>query len=244
MTSIRINLCSSPRNISTALMYAFGNRADMAVVDEPLYAYYLKLTGKKHPAWQETLQSMPCNTKVVIDEMLSKNYGKPFVFFKNMTHHYIGLSDDDLTRMLSGTTNVVLIRDPKEMIASFSKVIPNPTEEDLGITMQLELVKRLQKLGTLACVVDSNDILKNPKGMLTKVCESCGISFSDEMLSWEAGNRVEDGVWAKHWYDNVHQSTGFKPYQKKVVELPENLEPLYEACLPHYEALKGMCLIT
>lgn len=242
MTSVRINLCSSPRNISTALMYAFGNRHDMTVVDEPLYAYYLKLTGKKHPAWQETLQSMPSDAKLVIDEMLTKDYGSPFVFFKNMTHHYIGLSDTDLIRMLKGTVNVVLIREPKEMIASFAKVIPNPTEEDLGMTMQLNLVRQLQKLGTLACVVDSNDVLKNSKGMLEKICESCGIPFSDKMLGWETGSRVEDGVWAKHWYANVHQSTGFKPYKKKEVLLPEHLVPLYKACLPHYEALKGMCL--
>lgn len=236
-TKIRINLCASPRNISTALMYSFGNRTDTSVVDEPLYAYYLSESGEKHPGRNEILNSMDQNADSVIEDLTSKDYNTPFVFFKNMTHHYYKLDDQQLDKLLLNTVNIILIRDPYEMIRSFAKVIPEPKESDLGMHQQLALIKRLKRLNTLACIVDSNEVLKNPKEELERICFQCGIPFKESMLSWEAGKRIEDGCWAKYWYEKVHSSNGFKPYQPSDEKIPDRLIPLYESCLEQYNAI-------
>ncbi len=243
MTKIRINLCASPRNISTALMYSFGNRTDMSIVDEPLYAYYLKnFDIDYHPGKNEILATMNNNAEVVIDEMVNKDFGTDYVFFKNMTHHYKGLTENQLEKMLSNTKNIVLVRNPYEMIRSFSKVIKNPTIDDLGINKQAKLVKYLHKLKTLACVIDSTTILKNPRKALRKICECCDIPFDKNMLNWKAGAKKEDGVWAKYWYKNVHQSTAFKPYIKSEEKIPPHLTKLYKECEKFYNEIKPYCL--
>lgn len=238
MTKIRINLCASPRNISTALMYSFGNRKDMSIVDEPLYAYYLKnFDIDYHPGKAAILQSMDSDADAVIENLITTEYETPFVFYKNMTHHYKGLTEKQLNKLLSNTVNIILVRNPYEMIRSFAKVIPNPTIEDLGIAKQLSLIKYLLKLNTLACIVDSNDVLKNPEKELTLICRKCNIPFDKNMLKWKAGARKEDGVWANYWYKNVHTSTGFKPYSKSDEKIPLHLNKLYESCLPFYEEI-------
>ena len=56
---VRLAVWSGPRNISTALMRAWENRPDCVVVDEPLYAAYLALTGIDHPGSQQVLDAGP-----------------------------------------------------------------------------------------------------------------------------------------------------------------------------------------
>ena len=57
------------------------------------------------------------------------------------------------------------------------------------------------------------------------------------MLQWEAGPREEDGVWAKHWYSNVHSSTGFQALSKKEIKINKELQPLLEQCNAIYKQL-------
>ncbi|MEM9884581.1 MAG: hypothetical protein AAF849_01730 [Bacteroidota bacterium] len=231
----RINFWSSPRNISTALMYAFAQRDDCSVVDEPLYAHYLLHieTTAIHPATQEILASMEQDGEQVIQTMLQKDFKTPNVLFKQMTHHLMALDWSFLAKM----ENVLLIRDPRLIIHSYAKVIPNPSMQDVGVRQQFELMQHLLKISKLNAVVDANILLRNPKNILKKLCECLQIPFQSAMLNWKAGKRAEDGIWAKYWYKNVHQSTGFQPYQEKEIHLSDELEELAEACLPYYEAL-------
>lgn len=226
---------SSPRNISTALMYSFAQRSDMTVVDEPLYAHYLthSKTEARHPATIEILQTQNANGVAVVEEVVLGSYPTPHALFKQMTHHLIELD----RAFLAQTDNILLIRDPRAIIASYTKVIPNPTIADIGVAMQLELFQQLQELGTLRAVLDTKALLMNPEGVLRQLCNRLGLPFEEQMLFWEAGARPEDGSWAKYWYHNVHQSTGFKPYQPKAIQLPNHLIPLAEACQPYYDEL-------
>lgn len=235
ITTTRINLWSSPRNVSTALMYSFAQRADTTVVDEPLYAHYLTRikTEAIHPATEEILTSQENDGNKVIQNVIFGDYHTPIVFFKHMTHHLIELPFDFLTQ----TQNVLLIRNPIEMIASYIKVIPNPKMADIGVLGQYKLYQKLEALGQQPLVIDSKEILLNPRKILSQLTEKLGIGFDEAMLSWSLGARPEDGVWAKHWYANVHRSTGFKKYEKKSILLPENVRPLAEECLPYYEFL-------
>ena len=230
----RICLWSGPRNISTTLMYSFAQRDDTAVFDEPLYAHYLCNTNadEYHPGAEDVVSSQENDGQKVVEMMMGKQI-KSVVFFKNMTHHLLDL---DRTFM-KDVVNVILTRDPKEMIPSFAKVIDNPTIRDIGYELHTELIQYFEKEGINYVVLDSKKILLNPEKVLSEFCRKIGIDFDNTMLNWKSGARKEDGSWAKYWYDNVHQSTGYIPYKTKSTPFPESLVPLLNECQPHYDRI-------
>lgn len=230
---------SGPRNISTTLMYSFAQRSDTKVFDEPLYAYYLKNTKSNliHPGDAEVLKSQENDGRKVIDQMLS-NEDALVLFFKQMTHHLLNLERD----FLKQTINILLTRNPVEMLPSFDAVIENPKLEDVGYKQHVDLVNYFTKEEIQCIVLDSTKVLLNPKEQLTMLCDKLGIPFEESMLHWEKGARKEDGIWAKYWYKNIHNSTGFKEYEPKEIAFPENLKPLLAECQPYYERLKGLAL--
>lgn len=231
-----INLWSSPRNISTALMYSFAQRPDTTVVDEPLYAYYLANTNSEaeHPGVPAIMASQSADGNDVVNKVImSGHYPTPVVIHKQMTHHLLDLNRS----FLHQCDNVMLIRDPRAILASYTKVIQQPTPFDIGIPQQDELYAYLKKHHLLKAIVDARILLQNPRDILQKLCDQLEIPFTEQMLSWTAGALPEDGVWAKYWYSNVHSSTGFKPYQEKVIELPAHLEEIARECQPAYEML-------
>lgn len=233
---IRINLWSSPRNISTALMYSFAQRTDTTVVDEPLYAYYLSHTDSEaeHPGVPEIMASQSSDGEEVVREIiLGNHYPTPVVVHKQMTHHLMEL---DRT-FLHQCRNVLLIRNPRAILASYTKVVQAPTPYDIGIPQQLDLYQYLINHDLLHAIVDTSILLQNPQQVLRQLCKSLDIPFTEKMLSWDAGPRPEDGVWAPYWYHNVHSSTGFKPYVKKEINLPDQLEELAQTCMPAYNEL-------
>lgn len=236
----RICLWSGPRNISTALMYAFAQRPDTRVYDEPLYGYYLKTTNAKqyHPGAEEVMADMECDGQKVV-EMMMGAHEKPVVFFKNMGHH---LGDLDRSFMLNAF-NLILTRHPAQVITSFAKEIPNPTLLDVGFHAQAELLDELVQMGAETWVADSNAIIQNPEAYLSRLCQRIGIPFYKEMLHWGPGPRPEDGIWAKHWYANVHASTGFGAYVEKPLTVEPRLEPLLSECIPYYNRLIGAAVI-
>ncbi|MBV6477501.1 MAG: hypothetical protein HGGPFJEG_00240 [Ignavibacteria bacterium] len=229
----RICLWSGPRNISTALMYSFAQRNDTRVFDEPLYAHYLAVTGADHPGKDEVLKSMDNDGMSVIRNVILAEYQDEVVFFKQMAHHLIMIDDS----FLKDVVNLILIRNPKQIIASFRKVIPEFSIHDIGIKKQFEIYQNLISMNLNPLIIDSGEILKNPERMLTKLCDNLGISFDKKMLSWNAGPKKEDGVWAKYWYENVHKSTGFGIHKQDETEIPENLYSLYNECRQYYEKL-------
>ena len=229
----KIHLISSPRNLSTALMYSFAQRKDTHVVDEPLYAHYLHSTGKEHPSREEILASQDPNGEAVLQAMATKDYGMPHVFFKGMAHHLVQMD----WNLLLPFSHVIYLRNPQQLIASFAKVIKQPSMEDIGVKLQYEVFSFLKKAGSTPVVLDSGTLLKDPQATLTELCIRLGIPFDPHMLSWNPGPRPEDGVWAPHWYANVHKSTGFAVQQTSSRPLPIELSPLYEACLPFYEEM-------
>jgi hypothetical protein len=227
-----ICLWSCPRNVSTALMYAFAQREDVKVFDEPLYAHYLKVSGAMHPAREQVLEALENDGNKVVQEVILQKSEK-LLFHKLMTHFLIGID----TEFLSEVVNIIFIRNPEEIITSYSKVIPNPKMNDIGVKQQYELYLSLKEIGKTPIVLDSKYLLKNPELMLRKLCDVLGISFDEKMLKWEKGARKEDGVWAKYWYKNIHNSTGFLPYAKKEITLTGSNAELAEECLPYYEFL-------
>lgn len=232
----RISLWSGPRNVSTALMYSFARRSDTRVVDEPLYACYLETTGADHPGREEVLASQSSDAGEVIDEVILGRYDKPVLFIKNMAHHLTGIDKRFMEEMI----NPFLIRDPREMLPSLIKTIPDPSLRDTAYKIQFELFEyTVTELGQSPIVIDSRKLLKNPEKMLNQVCARIGIPFKPAMLHWEKGPIPEDGIWAKHWYGSVHDSTGFKPYRPKDEPVPDRLSNLLEKCLYYYNQMEA-----
>ena len=235
---VRLSLWSGPRNLSTALMYAFRQRSDTQVVDEPLYGHYLRVTGAAHPGAGEVLETMATDGERVVSDTLLGPCERPVIFFKNMAHHLVGLEPG----FLNSLTNLLLTRDPHAMLTSLVTQIPNPTLRDTGLEYQLEVLERELANGHVPVVLEASEVLKNPASVLRAMCERLGLPFETAMLSWPAGPKPEDGVWAPHWYDQVHASTGFAPYEAKKVALPRRLEPLLNECLPYFERLSAYAL--
>lgn len=238
MATVRINLWSGPRNVSTALMYSFAQRADTRVVDEPLYAHYLRVSGAEHPGRDEVLRAQDQDGARVVRDVILGACDRPVLFVKQMAHHLAGLD----RAFLRQTTNVLLMRDPAEMLPSLVQQIPQPVLRDTAYTMQTELYDELRALGQTPAVLDARELLLDPRGVLRELCERLSLAFDEAMLSWTPGARSEDGVWARHWYRNLHKSSGFERYSAKTAPFPAVLEPLLAECRPHYERLSRLAI--
>lgn len=230
---VRINLWSGPRNVSTAVMYSFRQRDDTRVIDEPLYAHYLRVAGARHPGREKVLAAMDNDGERVVREVVLGPCDRPVLFMKQMAHHLVELDRGFLRQ----TVNVILTRDPEQMLPSLINQLPHPQIHDTGLAIQSELLRQLHDLGQNPPVLDSRELLLDPEGVLGELCERIGIPFDRAMLSWPAGPKPEDGVWAPHWYQNVRRSTGFMPYSEKSEPFPEVIKVLLEECRPHYEFL-------
>lgn len=228
--SLKINCISGPRNISTAIMYSFAQRSDTQVVDEPYYGCYLNQNDSEHPDRNEIIASMSADSNAV-NKTLIEFDEKPVLFIKNMAHHIV----DFQLEVLSRFKNVFLIRDPYPLIASFAQVMPNPTIKDIGLKDEYELYNKLNDPN--AIIIDSGELLNDPQEIIRKLCQLLEINFDINMLSWKAGGIKEDGVWAKHWYKNVHQSTGFSKQPTSDRQLPAHCEELYKEAKPYYDML-------
>ena len=234
--SVHIAMWSGPRNISTALMRSFGSRPDAYVCDEPLYAHYLASTGLSHPGREEIIARHETDWRKVVAWLTGEvPSGKAIFYQKHMAHHLLPEIDRE---WLDHLTHAFLIRNPREMLASLMRVVPNPRPEDTGLPQQVELFRSVRdRTGAVAPVVDARDVLDAPRTTLALLCESIGIPFLESMLSWEEGPRATDGIWAKHWYEAVERSTGFRPHRPSEARIPPAQGPLLEACLEWYEEL-------
>jgi hypothetical protein len=221
-------------------MYSFRQRSDTVVVDEPLYGHYLKSTGTEHPGAREVLDTMDNDGERVVREVILGPCERPVHFFKNMAHHLPGLDPG----FLDSITNVLLIRDPTEMLPSLARQLITPTLRDTGLREQNVILDSILARGEKPIVLDARELLLDPPGVLRRACAGLGIPFDDAMLSWPAGPKPEDGVWARHWYHNVHASTGFAPYSPPEDQFPASLEPLLEECLPLYRRLKTYTIVA
>jgi hypothetical protein len=240
---LRVAMWSGPRNISTAMMRAWGNRPDTVVVDEPLYAFYLEATGKHHPIAQEVIANGQTDWRKAVASLTSavprsgkKRFSHIRIFYqKQMTHHLL----PEVERgWISSLTNCFLIRDPAEVIASYIKKNDDPTLEDLGFSQQAEIFAWVREHSrTIPPVIDARDVLQDPERMLRLLCAALGLGFDPAMLAWPPGLRETDGVWAKHWYGEVAGSTGFAPYRERRAKVPDRFREIESQCRESYDQL-------
>lgn len=236
--TVRIAMWSGPRNISTAMMRSWGNRADTAVWDEPYYAAYLKRTGLDHPGRDEILRVHDSDWRSVTARILGPTPGGKAIFFlKLMTHHML----PDMKRdWFAHARHVFLIRDPESIIRSYAATRPDFAAEDLGLIQQRRLfTEATAATGETPPVIAAEDVLADPRALLTALCGRLGVPFTDDMLSWAPGTRSTDGVWAKHWYASVERSTGFAAPAPSPHPFPKRHRALLNRLRPHHEALSA-----
>jgi hypothetical protein len=210
-------------------MRAWENRQDTRVVDEPLYAYYLVETGSDHPGRDEVIASGNASWEAVVADLTGPVSG--IYYQKHMAHHLLPQLPRDWILSL---TNILLIRDPALVVASYVTLRGDVTDADIGLVRQNELY---EQLGGGAPVIDSADFLQDPEGYLRWICAHIEVDFTETMLNWPAGQRDSDGVWAPYWYDAVLASTGFEPYSPRRVELSGRALETVERSRPIYERL-------
>lgn len=236
---IRIAMWSGPRNISTAMLRSWGNRPDAFVSDEPFYAYYLKATGIDHPGAEETMATYETDWRAIVATCTGPiPNGKSVWYQKHMTHHMLPGQD---WRWCLKATNAFLIRAPERVLASYAAKREEVGLADIGFERQADLFKLVSDhLGYAPPVVDCEDILANPADVLEKLCAACGISFDAAMLSWPAGPKPFDGVWAAHWYNSVWKSTGFgdprtsyPPLESRLQKIADEARPIYDDLAHH-----------
>ena len=208
-----------------------------SVTDEPLYGHYL-LRDRPRPSgarrgdqgaarptgarWRRTLTGpVPA--------------GKRVWYQKHMTHHLLPEIGRD---WLDQLTNCFLIRDPREVLASYVRTRRSPTLDDLGSPQQVETSSSVRaRSGRVPPVLDARDVLEDPRRMLGLLCAAIGIPFSLAHAGLARGPAPERRRLGRHWYAGVWRSTGFRPYRPPVAPLPAALEPLAAACEPYYRLL-------
>jgi hypothetical protein len=234
--TLRIAMWSGPRNLSTAMMRSFSNRSDTFVSDEPFYGCFLETSGAGHPMREETIAAMDCDWRSVMETLRGEPPGGAAIWYqKHMWHHMVGpIGYEDF----AGFSHAFLIREPERMIASYLRKRESAAFEDFGLERQAEFFEReADQLDRAPPVIDANDVLADPEGVLSKLCEALRIPWEPAMLSWASGRRETDGPWAPHWYATVEKSTGFGAREDRPLDLPDEALRLAERCRPYYEQL-------
>lgn len=240
MTKRIIAMWSGPRNISTAMMRSWESRSDTRVIDEPFYAHYLFHSGYDHPGADEVIACGETDWRKVVASLARPKGGEAITFQKHMTQHMLAHIDRS---WLGKVSNCFLLRDPRRMLLSFSKVIPNPSLDQTGLPQQVEIFNAVREAtGAIPPVIAAKDVLLDPERMLRKLCAALDLNFDRAMLRWQAGRRESDGVWAKYWYGAVEKSTGFAPYKVDDTPLPAQMNGLLVECQELYEQMVQYCI--
>jgi len=233
----RISMWSGPRNISTALMRSFENRSDTFVIDEPFYSFFLKNTGIKHPIYKEVIEKYDSSWNNIANTLIGPIPNNKKIWYqKLMTHHW---ADNQPLDWTINTINCFLIRNPKDVILSYLKIHQEVTPELIGLPQQVHMFNHItEQINKIPIVISSEDILKNPKLMLQKLCNLLDIPFLEQMLSWPTGARESDGIWGKYWYKNVVKTSSFSKFSEKNEEFPRQFSSLLDKCNTYYKQME------
>jgi hypothetical protein len=232
----RIAMWSGPRNISTAMMRSWENRPDCSVVDEPFYAYYLQQSQSPHPMFEQILTSQSTDYNEVVREMSEGRCNTQLQYQKQMTHHMLPDCDLAWTAHLS---HCFLIREPAQVVNSYTNSRGECSAEDIGIKRQFELYQAITAITRQTIpVIDSNAVLNHPEQVLTKLCAALNVPFTNAMLSWPKGKRESDGIWASHWYKSVEASSQFAAVKQRNFSLNKAQKMVVDEVMPYYQGLK------
>jgi hypothetical protein len=233
-----LSLWAVPRSTSTAFEKMMSERGDYNCLHEPFgEAWYLG-EDRRVPRPNDT----PPRPGLTFDSVwrdLQRLARDGPVFSKDFPHYIMHLCDD---AFLDQFEHTFLIRDPEKVLPSMYKHWPDFIVEETGFAEQRALFDRLcDKLGRVPPVVDSDDLLADPHGIVQAYCNACDIPYIAEALEWGEGDRKQYSWYdSGSWHGNLEQSTGLKPQKRDYVAIDHDprIFEIYQQCLPHYEAMK------
>ncbi|HEX6076512.1 MAG TPA: hypothetical protein VFZ32_14765 [Micromonosporaceae bacterium] len=234
-----IALWAVPRSRSTAFLRVMLERGDLEVVHEPFS--YLSEQGHFDLAGLRAT-SMPD----LLELLWKRSAPGRRVFFKDTSDYRYDalLRDGNLCRHL---VNTFMIRDPEAAVASHYAVNPEVTVDEVGYEYLHTIFQAVRdRSGEVPLVIDGDDLVADPDGMVRAYCERVGLPFVGEALRWQPGQQA---AWQRtgHWHREVDHSTGLTPARRQHRERPDNnphLARLVEHHRPFYEAMRRHRLVS
>ena len=232
-------LWATPRSTSTAFEWMMRMRGDLHCFHEPFGEPWYH---GEQPLWPRATEDSPrtpgLSIESVWEDLRTAAENRP-VFSKDFPHYARHLWSREFFDYFNHS---FLIRDPAKVCTSMYKHWPEFLLEETAFIEQRELFDRLSdEYGTAPPVIDSDDLLEDPEGIVAAYCNAVGIPFIEEALSWEAGDRSEVSWYdGGSWHANLRGSTGLTAQPRKYIDIseaPEHVRNIYDACLPHYQRL-------
>lgn len=231
---LRIAMWSGPRALSTALLRAWGSRADAAVLDEPFFGYYITRRGPTRPGRERFL---PHDWQTVVRQLDGPIPAARPIWYQK--HHALHLSGEVPRDWMDRVTNCFLIRDPRLVVRSYSQIRTRFAATDLGYPQLTELFEYLRaRTGFAPLVIDAGELARRPRAYLTSMCAALAVDFDERMLRWPAGRRATDPELGDPWYASVQISTGFFAHPEPgKVTVSDRYANVIAECMPHYQRL-------
>jgi len=232
-------LWATPRSTSTAFEWMMRMRGDLQCFHEPFGEAWYQGEAPLWPRWTPDSLRTPGLTFDSVREKLKTAAQSGPVFLKDFPHYVEHLWSDEF---LSRFEHSFLIRDPAKVLSSLFKHWPDFVIEETGFAQQRRLFDRLRaQRGAAPPVIDSDDLLEDPRAMVASYCNAVGIPFIAEALSWAPGARDEVSWWdGGSFHENLRNSNGLKPQPRGSIDIaaaPDRVREIYATVLPHYRHL-------
>ena len=231
-------LWATPRSTSTVFEWMMRMRGDMTCFHEPFGEPWYQ---GEQPLWPRLKPDSPRTPGLTFESVwteLRAATAEGPVFTKDFPHYIAHRWTDEF---LAHFSHSFLIRDPAKVATSMFKHWPDFVLKEIGFVEQRHLFDRLsEQMGVAPPVIDSDDLLENPYGIVEVYCNAVGIPFIPEALSWEPGARDQVGWYdGGSWHENLRKSDGLKPQQRTYIDIseaPGGVQEIYE--------MRSFCPIT
>ena len=232
-------LWATPSSTSTAFEWMMRMRGDMTCFHEPFGEAWYQGEDARWPRIRPDTARTEGLTCDRVWQQLKTAACKGPTFSKDFPHYIEHLWSDEF---LDYFNHSFLVRDPAKVATSMYKHWPDFVLKEIAFIEQRRLFDRLtEKQGTLPPVIDSDDLLENPYGIVEAYCKAVGIPYIEEALSWEPGQRDEVSWYdGGSWHANLRDSTGLEAQPRQYIDIseaPERVQEIYETVLPHYQHL-------
>jgi hypothetical protein len=226
-----VALWAVPRSVSTAFERVFVERGDFRVFHEPFAVTYYHSPERRSDRYAEEGIKEENRFENVLSEILRPS-DKP-AFLKDMAYYVADFMDAEFAGRF---TNTFLVREPRYVLSSLHKKWTDFTFEETGYEHLHRLHGYAEEAGQEPVVVDASDLQEKPEETVAAYCARIGVDHKPEALSWQPREVPEWKMW-DGWHDDAENSTGLGAVEQEEVELPRELEDLYERCLPFYQDL-------
>lgn len=227
-----IALWATPRTVSTAFDKMIRARGDLEVLTEPFSIPYYD--GPEQCSTRFPVTEPQAGFEATLAEVVGGDRPR---FVKEMAYQLGPLLRADV---LARFTSSFLVRDPAWAIPSLLRVWPDATIEEAGYGAQLEAFDLATEVqGAPPPVLDSDDLRRDPDGVVERWCAAVRIEHRPETLRWEPGMPADWGRWGS-WFEAAAASTGFAPpSDAPPAPLTARAADLVERCRPAYDAMVG-----